>query len=209
MRMRLGAAFVAVCALVACAPTPGGEPSATQSPDATDAQPSAEPSGVPESSEGPEPSELEESPTPTPAGQRSPSPTSTAPAPKKPAPPVADGWTVLDTKLTSADQVDGLAVTPEVAHYLKSRMGEPCDLQMTLFASHSDGFVVGDETGICDGSALFVYGPRGDEIDALVEFTQVPECSAFEKAGVPKGVPTSKLFPDGLACSSGGKATKY
>ena len=88
-------------------------------------------------------------------------------------------------------------------------MGEPCDLQMTLFASHSDGFVVGDETGICDGSALFVYGPRGDEIDALVEFTQVPECSAFEKAGVPKGVPTSKLFPDGLACSSGGKATKY
>ncbi len=194
------------CALVACAPGRGSDAEQASPPVAT----SASESGAPASESTSEPEQSEASPSqkassssePSTEPSPSDSSTDTAPAPKP-------GWSVLDTKLSSASEVDALPVSAEVAHYLKSRMGEPCELEMTLFAVHSDGYLVADETGICDGAALFVYGPNDGEIEELVEFTAVPACSEFEKAGVPKGVPTSKLFPDGLACSTGSGTERY
>ena len=206
MRVRSGVAVALVCALAACAPGPGNDAEQTPPPAAPSASeseaPAEEPTPEPEPSEAapsqetPSPSESSTEPSP------SESTTSSAPAPKS-------GWSVLDTKLSSASEVDALPVSAEIAHYLKSRLGEPCELEMTLFAAHSDSYLVADETGICDGAALFVYGPNDGDIEELVEFTTVPACSEFEKAGVPKGVPTSKLFPDGLACSTGSGTERY
>ena len=206
MRVRSGVAVALVCALAACAPGPDGEAAQTSPPAAPSTSESEEPAEEPTSE--PEPSEAvpsQEAPSPSESSTEpsaSESPTSSAPAPKS-------GWSVLDTKLSSTSEVDALPVSAEIAHYLKSRLGEPCELEMTLFAAHSDGYLVADETGICDGAALFVYGPNDGDIEELVEFTTVPACSEFEKAGVPKGVPTSKLFPDGLACSTGSGTERY
>lgn len=208
MRVRGAVVVALVCALAACAPGPGSDAEQTPSPAAPSASESEEPAEEPTPEPEPEPSEAappQEAPSPSEsATESSPSesPTSSAPAPKS-------GWSVLDTKLSSASEVDALPVSAEIAHYLKSRLGEPCELEMTLFAAHSDGYLVADETGICDGAALFVYGPNDGDIEELVEFTTVPACSEFEKAGVPKGVPTSKLFPDGLACSTGSGTERY
>lgn len=206
MRVRGAVAVALVCALAACAPGPGSDAEQTSPPVAPSTSESEEPAEEP--TPEPEPSEAvpsQEAPSPSESATEPPaseSPTSSAPAPKS-------GWSVLDTKLSSASEVDALPVSAEIAHYLKSRLGEPCELEMTLFAAHSDGYLVADETGICDGAALFVYGPNDGDIEELVEFTTVPACSEFEKAGVPKGVPTSKLFPDGLACSTGSGAERY
>ncbi|WP_297749607.1 hypothetical protein [uncultured Tessaracoccus sp.] len=206
MRVRIGVAVALVCALTACAPGPGSNAEQTPPPAAPSAseseEPAEEPTPEPEPSEA-TPAEETSAPSESPAEPSpSESTTSSAPAPKS-------GWSVLDTKLSSASEVDALPVSAEIAHYLKSRLGEPCELEMTLFAAHSDGYLVADETGICDGAALFVYGPNDGDIEELVEFTAVPACSEFEKAGVPKGVPTSKLFPDGLACSTGSGTERY
>ncbi len=206
MRVRGAVVVALVCALAACAPGPGGDAEPTSPPVSPSASESEEPAEEP--TPEPEPSEAappQEAPSPSESSTESSpseSPTSSAPAPQS-------GWSVLDTKLSSASEVDALPVSAEIAHYLKSRLGEPCELEMTLFAAHSDGYLVADETGICDGAALFVYGPNDGDIEELVEFTTVPACSEFEKAGVPKGVPTSKLFPDGLACSTGSGTERY
>lgn len=206
MRVRTGVVIALTCALAACAPSPGGEaeqaspaetPSASESESPTEEPvPEPEPSAELPSEAAPSPSASSVEPAP------SESSSSSEPAPKA-------GWSVLDTKLSSASHVDALPVSADVAHYLKSRLGEPCELEMTLFAAHSDGYLVADERGTCDGAALFVYGPKDGDIEELVEFTTVPACSEFEKASVPKGVPTSKLFPDGLACSTGSGTERY
>lgn len=204
MRVRTGVVIALTCALAACAPSPGGEaeqaspaetPSASESESPTE-EPVPEPSAESPSEAAPSPSASSVEPAP------SESSSSSEPAPKA-------GWSVLDTKLSSASHVDALPVSADIAHYLKSRLGEPCELEMTLFAAHSDGYLVADERGTCDGAALFVYGPKDGDIEELVEFTTVPDCSEFEKASVPKGVPTSKLFPDGLACSTGSGTERY
>lgn len=208
MRQRTGVVIALTCVLAACAPSPGGDAEPTSPPAAPSASESEEPAEEPTPEPEPEPSEAmpsQEAPSPSESSTKpsaSESPTSSAPAPKS-------GWSVLDTKLSSASEVDTLPVSAEIAHYLKSRLGEPCELVMTLFAAHSDGYLVADERGTCDGAALFVYGPNDGDIEELVEFTTVPACSEFEKAGVPKGVPTSKLFPDGLACSTGSGTERY
>lgn len=208
MRVRSGVVVALVSALAACAPGPGSDAEQTSPPAAPPASESEESAEEPTPEPEPEPSEAvpsQEAPSPSESATEpspSESPTSSAPAPKS-------GWSALDTKLSSASEVDALPVSAEIAHYLKSRLGEPCELEMTLFAAHSDGYLVADETGICDGAALFVYGPKDGDIEELVEFTTVPACSEFEKAGVPKGVPTSKLFPDGLACSTGSGTERY
>lgn len=206
MRVGTGVVIALTCVLAACAPSPGSDAEPTSPP----AVPSASESATSAEEPAPEPEPSEDSPSesaPSPSTssvepEPSESSSSSAPAPKA-------GWSVLDTKLSSASQVDALPVSADVAHYLKSRLGEPCQLEMTLFAAHSDGYLVADERGTCDGAALFVYGPKDGDIEELVEFTTVPACSEFEKAGVPKGVPTSKLFPDGLACSTGSGTERY
>lgn len=205
MKVRVAAALAALCVAAACAPAPGGTPSpepaetasvsASPSETATTETPSQTPTSTPSVGVTGSPQ-----PSVAPSASRSSSPSS---------PSAASGWTVLDVKVSNPSEVDALPVTREVAHYVKSRLGEPCELQMTLFAAHSDGYLVADETGICDGNALFVYGPHDGEIAELVEFTQIPSCGAFESAGVPNGVPTSKLFPDGLACSTGARTERY
>lgn len=203
MKVRVAAALAALCVAAACAPTPGGTPSPEP---AETASISASPSET-VTTETPS-----QTPTSTPSADVTGSPQpSVAPSASRSSssPSAASGWTVLDVKVSNPSEVDALPVTREVAHYVKSRLGEPCELQMTLFAAHSDGYLVADETGICDGNALFVYGPHDGEIAELVEFTQIPSCGAFESAGVPNGVPTSKLFPDGLACSTGAGTERY
>lgn len=214
MRLRVRALLAAgVLAAAGCAPAPGGtvvEPEASPSETAAEtAAPSEEPSAEPTEAE-PAPSEsVTEEPTVEPEASAEPSETAEGTGTAAPAEPIGDGWTALDAKLTDAGQVAALGLPQESEEYLVSRLMEPCDLQITLYAAHSDGYLVADESGICDGQALFVYGPEGSQVRELVEFSSVQECSAFADVGVPKGVPTSQLFPDGLACTDGGKVEQY
>ncbi|WP_296138595.1 hypothetical protein [uncultured Tessaracoccus sp.] len=224
MTLRTAALACATLLLAACAPTPGGTgpaeepstsaPAATESPASAEPEPTAttEPPSAP-ASEGPEPSA---SPSNTPSGTPSATPSTSREPTATPsasgttsARPAGKGWTVIDAKVTKASDVDGLPVNPKVAHYLKSRMGEPCELTMTVFAAHADGYLVADEQGICDGARLFVYGMMDGDVEELVEFSSAQPCGKFAQVGLPKGVPATKLFRDGLACTAGGKVTRY
>lgn len=213
MRLRVSALLAAgVLTAAGCAPAPGGtavEPEASSSVSVAETTaPSEDASAEPSAEPAPSESATEE-PTVEPEPSAEPSESAAESESAAPAKPIGEGWTALDAKLTDVGQVAALGLPESSAEYLVSRLMEPCDLQITLFAAHSDGYLVADESGICDGQALFVYGPEGSQVRELVEFSSVPECSAFADVGLPKGVPTSALFPDGLACTDGGKVEQY
>ena len=200
MRARIGVVIALTCALVACAPGRGSDAEQASPPVAT----SASESGAPASESTSEPEQSEASPSqkassssePSTEPSPSDSSTDTAPAPKP-------GWSVLDTKLSSASEVDALPVSAEVAHYLKSRMGEPCELEMTLFAVHSDGYLVADETGICDGAALFVYGPNDGEIEELSSSLRCLLVRSSRRPACPRECPRRSCFLTGWPARQG------
>lgn len=215
--LRLAAGGLAgLLLLAACAPSPGspaptGAPTpsesvATASPsepedEGTEAAPTASepPSSSPEASPTPEPSEA---PTPSPSPAETViSPTAEPTAKATPA----SAWVVVDRKVSTQSEADAAGLPSAVTQYVKSRLAEPCNVQFNLFAVHPDGYLVADESGICAGAALFVYGPDDSgRVSELVEFTSVQPCSEFRKADVPDGVPKTKLLPDGLVCNDGG-----
>lgn len=232
MKLRIAVVAVAACLVGACAPAPGQsatvqerstppasgptapesseEPTAATSP-TTD--PTVEPEATESSTAAPEASE---SPATAPAAGESPSAASSAdadpsaePSASAAAAPVKDGWTSVDKKLTSTADIASLGVPDQTAKYLTQRLNEDCRVEFTVFASHSDGFLVADESGVCDGIGIYVYGSSGGPMRPLVEFSALAECSQFEQVGLPKDVPSGKLFPDGLMCLDGGQAKAY
>lgn len=213
---RLVAGLAGLLLLTACAPTPG-DPGPTGAPAASEsvtAVPSATEQGSATESESagtaPSPT-VEASPTSEaseePASSPSPSesPVTVSPTAEPPAEAPASGWAIVDRKVSTESEADAAGLPSAVTQYVKSRLAEPCNVQFNLFAVHPDGYLVADESGICAGAALFVYGPDGSgRVSELVESTSVQPCSAFRNADVPTGVPKTKLLPDGLVCSDGG-----
>lgn len=222
MKRRIVGLSLMALAVAACAPAPGGTPVPTPTPTVEESAPSVSP----EPSETPEVEESEsvdpEDPTVEPDETTSGTTTETASAVPPPVegssagtdestPPAATGgWNVLDRQIRNDGDVDAAKLPDNLSHYLKSRLREPCNFEMVIFAAHAEGYMVGDESSTCAGEALFVYGPESAQVTReLVEFTEVPACSDFEKAGLPKNVPTTERFPDGLFCIDGGARKRY
>jgi hypothetical protein len=206
MTMKLRSATAALCLLLvsACAPTPGQAPDPSPTGGGT-VEATAAPSEAPTPSAQPtpaSPSQAAESPTASPSVSPEPSPSSASPSATEPA---DSGWVVVDAKVTNESEAEAAGLPAAVTRYVRSRLAEPCNVQFNLFAAHPDGYLVGDESGICAGSALFVYGPDGGgDVVELVEFSSVQPCAKFREAGVPSGVPKTTLFPDGLVCNDDG-----
>lgn len=227
MRLRLVAAAATLCIVAACAPDPTGAPtagpetgaptqeaSASATPSVTAPIEESEPAASPTETEASEPSETatdeeSEQPSTAPTSEPAASESASSAPPAEPAKPIAEGWNKIDKKLTSEAEVASLGLPGPAADYLERRLKEPCELEISIFAAHSGGFLVGDESGICEGAGLFVYGPSNGQMRDLVEFTAVEECSTFEAAGVPKGVPGTAFLPDGLACMNGESVEQY
>ena len=204
MKLRVALVAVGMLLLGACAPA-GDDPTPEPSDDvATDvATPSPEPSPTAEETVDAEPTA-----SPTEDEGEPEEPTAPPDAPSEPPVsqlPASGGWAAVDRSIASDADVDAAGLGEDAVHYLKSRLAEPCDVQFNIFAAHPDGFLVGDEAGICAGAGLFVYGPQGGSMTELVEFTTVQGCGEFSAAGVPEGVPSTGQFPDGLVCEDGGR----
>lgn len=216
MRRARLAAVMACLGLVACAPAPGVSAPMSSSASASDSPSASSPTttpAAPTTSAEPTASTSTMSPTATdtPDATASPeaSPAASAGASSAPATPAPEGWASLDARLISESDVGQFALVPKVASYLQGRLKEGCDLRITVFAAHPDGHFIADESGTCAGARLMVYGPEGGGIGELLEISSVPACTALTQAGVPAGVPATKLFPDGLACTDGGRIRKY
>lgn len=203
MRGVLASCMLLVLA-VGCAPTPS-LPDATSSADQPPAAPVPRPSaGLPAGSKD----------LPTAEGSASTDPTSTEPGGA--ASQIASGeasrasgWSSVDVRVVKAEEVAELNLPSAATTYLSKRLAEPCELIFTVFAAHSDGFLVGEERGVCSGTGLFVYGPKDGAVTNLVEFTSVAHCDELREAGVPAGVPKTRLFPDGLLCLNGSAVQPY
>lgn len=216
MMLRLAAGGLAgLLLLAACAPSPGS-PAPTGAPAATESVASASPSEPQEEGTQAAPTAAE-TPSSSPAASRTAEPSeaptpSTSPAETVISPTAeptgkasASGWVVVDRKVSTEAEADAAGLPSAVTQYVKSRLAEPCNVQFTLFTVHPDGYLVADESGICAGAALFVYGPDDSgRVSELVEFTSVQPCSSFRNVEVPTGVPKTKLLPDGLVCNDGG-----
>lgn len=199
----LAIGLFAAGALAACAPAPGGAPSDPPTPTDAVAPTTTAPTSAPTSAPT-------ETATPQPATTPASAPADgTSSVRAATAVPDAAGWTSLDAKLVSASDMGQFALPASAADYLRDRLDAPCDLRITVFAAHSDGYFVSDESGTCDGAQLAVYGPNSGGIGELVSFASVPDCAELRRAGVPAGVPATKLFPDGLACLEQGALQKY
>lgn len=147
--------------------------------------------------------------------------TTSTPSPASPAPGGASSgidagtsaspaeWRAVDLEVRERAEVESLGLHESLAAYLASRLQEPCELSFKLFAAHSDGFLLAEEQGSCDGAGLFVYGPSGDAIDQLVEFTTASDCASLSAANIPTGVPKTRMLPDGLACVGESGLTSY
>lgn len=206
MRLRAGLVAALVLVLGACAPageTPSPEPTdlpTTELPAPEPTPSSRETTQVPEPTQSPSATESAEEPAATPSEPEA----SPSGAPPSASPPASD-WVAVDMTVANQEHVDAAQLPEASRHYLNSRLMEPCEVQFNIFAAHPDGYLVGDESGICAGAGLFVYGPDGGTIMELVEFSTVQPCSEFSAAGVPNGVPSTDRFPDGLVCEDGGR----